>query len=357
MQWFFGRDGKPEGPVSTAELKALIAAGKLPEGTLAWREGMPDWLPLSQVPDLAPPPGSVPPPRPQQAPGVSPAPSRRPVRKRPWPLTVLALLWLLTGVVLGLGGVALGIFVPTIEGGPPPMLIGAGVALVGFAYLLTGLGVWMLKGWGRVLGILLAIPCLAGVPLGTIFAILLIVYLCSAGVKHLFSQQPIEDMDPGQQAELAAVGSSGLGIAVGVLLLVSVGASVLILPIAAIAIPNLQNAIQRGKQKRTMGEIRTVATAIESYAIDNEAYPDVTGDAEELRPFLEPTYILNLPATDGWNNPLVYEIYEDGQGYWIGSLGSDGVSSGPEEGPTSRFTDDIFMANGVFVTYPDGTQM
>ena len=56
-------------------------------------------------------------------------------------------------------------------------------------------------------------------------------------------------------------------------------------------------------------------------------------------------------------NPLVYEIYEDGQGYWIGSLGSDGVSSGPEEGPTSRFTDDIFMANGVFVTYPDGTQM
>ena len=49
--------------------------------------------------------------------------------------------------------------------------------------------------------------------------------------------------------------------------------------------------------------------------------------------------------------------YEDATGYWIGSYGKDGVSSGPEEGPTSNFNDDIFMATGVFVTYPEGTQM
>src|SRR5258706_1489699 len=43
--------------------------------------------------------------------------------------------------------------------------------------------------------------------------------------------------------------------------------------IAAIAIPNLLNAIDRGKQKRTMADMRSVGTAVESYAVDNNVYP------------------------------------------------------------------------------------
>ncbi|MBI3447802.1 MAG: prepilin-type N-terminal cleavage/methylation domain-containing protein, partial [Acidobacteria bacterium] len=43
--------------------------------------------------------------------------------------------------------------------------------------------------------------------------------------------------------------------------------------IAAIAIPNLLNAIDRGKQKRTMSDMRSVGTAVESYAVDNNFYP------------------------------------------------------------------------------------
>ena len=43
--------------------------------------------------------------------------------------------------------------------------------------------------------------------------------------------------------------------------------------LAAIAIPNLLNAVQRGKQKRTMSDMRALATAIESYAVDNNVYP------------------------------------------------------------------------------------
>src|SRR6185369_8263053 len=42
--------------------------------------------------------------------------------------------------------------------------------------------------------------------------------------------------------------------------------------LAAIAIPNLLNAVQRGKQKRTMSDMRTMATAIEAYAVDNNVY-------------------------------------------------------------------------------------
>ena len=46
--------------------------------------------------------------------------------------------------------------------------------------------------------------------------------------------------------------------------------------IAAIAIPNLLNAIDRGKQKRTMADMRSIGTAIESYAVDNNVYPVAT---------------------------------------------------------------------------------
>src|SRR6187200_3441063 len=43
--------------------------------------------------------------------------------------------------------------------------------------------------------------------------------------------------------------------------------------IVAIAIPNLLNAIQRAKQKRTMADMRSIGTAAESYSIDYNAYP------------------------------------------------------------------------------------
>src|SRR5437867_13270949 len=64
--------------------------------------------------------------------------------------------------------------------------------------------------------------------------------------------------------------------------------------IAAIAIPNLLNAIDRGKQKRTMADIRSVGTAVEEYVLDNNFYP-IQGTQGSLNPtisgFLEPVYI------------------------------------------------------------------
>src|SRR5216117_3652005 len=73
--------------------------------------------------------------------------------------------------------------------------------------------------------------------------------------------------------------------------------------IAAIAIPNLLNALQRGKQKRTMGDMRTVAMADEAYSIDNNQYywagPVATSSLEAA---MEPTYVKKLPTLDGWSN-------------------------------------------------------
>src|SRR5213594_4446701 len=74
--------------------------------------------------------------------------------------------------------------------------------------------------------------------------------------------------------------------------------------IAAIAIPNLLNAIDRGKQKRTMADMRSIGTAVESYAVDNNFYPkgmSSTG-AAGVSSYVSPIYIKTVPSLDGWNN-------------------------------------------------------
>lgn len=127
--------------------------------------------------------------------------------------------------------------------------------------------------------------------------------------------------------------------------------------IAAIAIPNLLNAIDRGKQKRTMSDLRSVGTAIESYAVDMNFYP--SGSLAGVEGVLEPVYIKTMPTRDGWNNTLVWT---DGavvnQGYTVGSGGKNGgaltvVGTG---GGTALFNDAIIFSDGQFVQYPEGQQ-
>src|SRR5712691_5527477 len=74
--------------------------------------------------------------------------------------------------------------------------------------------------------------------------------------------------------------------------------------IAAIAIPNLLNAIDRGKQKRTMADMRSIGTAVESYAVDNNFYPKNLSNAPAatISQQVSPIYIKTVPTTDGWNN-------------------------------------------------------
>ncbi|HSJ02237.1 MAG: GYF domain-containing protein [Verrucomicrobium sp.] len=53
MNWFYSENGQQRGPVSEMEFTEMARRGALSPGTLVWREGLPDWQPLSQVrPDL-----------------------------------------------------------------------------------------------------------------------------------------------------------------------------------------------------------------------------------------------------------------------------------------------------------------
>jgi len=123
--------------------------------------------------------------------------------------------------------------------------------------------------------------------------------------------------------------------------------------IAAIAIPNLLNAIDRGKQKRTMADMRSIGTAIESYSVDFSHYPQ--GNLGAVIPVLEPVYIKKCPTTDGWKNALTVDAVAD-TGYTIESFAKGGADDTDISGATANFSDDIVFVDGQFVSWPEGQQ-
>jgi general secretion pathway protein G len=127
--------------------------------------------------------------------------------------------------------------------------------------------------------------------------------------------------------------------------------------IAAIAIPNLLNAIQRGKQKRTMSDLRSIGTAVESYQVDNGYIPK-TGNvivSNGLEIIVEPTFIKQVPLIDAWQTAIFYQQATDQ--YSVISYGKDKlVEAAPPTGATTNFNNDIIFADGGFTRYPEGTQ-
>jgi len=124
--------------------------------------------------------------------------------------------------------------------------------------------------------------------------------------------------------------------------------------VAAIAIPNFVTATQRAKQRRTMADIRSLATAAEAYASDNNEYPQTVDP-------LVPKYIKAIPSTDGWGHAIEYSCVKDETGkctgYEIASPGKDGLrESEPSHGGTANFDCDIVYSNGTFREYPEGVQ-
>ena len=128
--------------------------------------------------------------------------------------------------------------------------------------------------------------------------------------------------------------------------------------IVAIAIPNLLQAIDRSKQKRTMADLRSVGTAVESYAVDQNFYPRVSTlsiVSGNLEPHVLP-YVQRVPVQDGWSQNLRYESDATGSAYTILSYGKDTLRSAASAGKTNDFDCDIIFQGGAFVAWPEGIQ-
>lgn len=98
--------------------------------------------------------------------------------------------------------------------------------------------------------------------------------------------------------------------------------------IAAIAIPNLLDAIERSRQKKSVSEVQSIAQALQSFStdyggypptsvvpagsdpnavLDNTVYADLAGS-----PAFEPDYIQAIPTADGWGVPYQLTVGPDG---------------------------------------------
>jgi type II secretory pathway pseudopilin PulG len=140
--------------------------------------------------------------------------------------------------------------------------------------------------------------------------------------------------------------------------------------------------MSRARQKRTMADLRNIATSIEAYATDHNSYPPAspTHKVADIEKYLTPTYLRRVPVIDGWGNPILYYAWNDdtapasNQGgganegdvrsnhYALVATGKDGVlqlSGVPKDwthAETATIEDDILYRDGKFIRYPMGIQ-
>ena len=140
--------------------------------------------------------------------------------------------------------------------------------------------------------------------------------------------------------------------------------------LSSIAIASVMNAVHRAKQKRAMGDLRTLALSIEAYATDFNRYPAAaagftlpsglvlpTASVSSLVGSLMPTYIKAIPINDGWGTPYAYSSNSAFTDYAFRSFGKDkSPQSSPGYGPTTDYNADIILVDGAFVQFPEGLQ-
>ncbi len=132
--------------------------------------------------------------------------------------------------------------------------------------------------------------------------------------------------------------------------------------VAAIAVPNLLTALQKGKQKATMGDMKTIGGSIEDYMTDHYMAPTGVTNTTGLGTYLSPFYVKVIPQADGWGTPFGYEsggIGDDQDLYSIQSYGRGGGAEVVVIADTNyivsnrdEFNHDIVFSNGSFTYAP-----
>jgi prepilin-type N-terminal cleavage/methylation domain-containing protein len=143
--------------------------------------------------------------------------------------------------------------------------------------------------------------------------------------------------------------------------------------LASVLIPNLLDAMQKAKQKRTLADMRITGTAMFSWLSDQvgaaaagaestinlDDYAEI--DLTSLRSALVPQYIEHIPERDGWRLDYKYwlNVTSAAQSQHVMAIGSGGrdksIVSGEYESGSFEPTDydqDILWADGFFVRWP-----
>ncbi len=123
----------------------------------------------------------------------------------------------------------------------------------------------------------------------------------------------------------------------GVTLIEMMVVLVIIAIVAALIVPNVIGRPDEARVTVARTDLRTIASSLEMYRLDNRAYPVTAQGLEALvnRPTAPPSpanwasggYLSQLPA-DPWGNPYVYRAPGQSGAYDLLSLGADGRPGG-----------------------------
>ena len=154
--------------------------------------------------------------------------------------------------------------------------------------------------------------------------------------------------------------------------------------IAAILIPNLIDALQKAKQKRTVADIRNTGTSIMSYITDAVSASSAgsgqqfkwtvagttsyTGVFALLHPSDSFFYMQSVPQVDGWRNPYTLFINDSNL---LASSGTAGMASAGRDGTglassgsnvsvgpfiSTDYDASIMWADGYFIQWPGNSK-
>lgn len=183
--------------------------------------------------------------------------------KRPGVVTFLAVLDIFAGLLYLGGGTLIAVLAlagQIEEAAPLFVILGGIAAALGTLYLATGLGLWILRPFGRSCQFVLAILWLLSVPIGTIIGAMTMYYLTRPGVALLFSGRPPAALSPEQRASVDRDARGG-GLLVALVVCIGLGTVAVVAILAAIAIPGLMAARVSGNEAIAIGRLRSMSSA------------------------------------------------------------------------------------------------
>ena len=178
-----------------------------------------------------------------------------------------------------------------------------------------------------------------------------------------------QDLDPraGQKK------GTSCGIVAIIVTVVVIGMVFVIGVIAALLIPNFLDALQKARQKRTIGDLRNTGIAVMSYYVDAEELPPVRRIGD-LDTYLVPDYLPSVPRLDAWKNEIRFSCWSteeslggrlpeaatgDCDSFALISAGADGKFEHDggwlyeeEQFDAMDYDRDIVLRNGFMAQYP-----
>jgi prepilin-type N-terminal cleavage/methylation domain-containing protein len=143
--------------------------------------------------------------------------------------------------------------------------------------------------------------------------------------------------------------------------------------IAALLVPNLLDALQKTKQKRTMADARNIGNSMMAWLTDEASaaaagasgsfdLADWTGigDLGQISAQLVPTYIQEIPRLDGWKQDFLFRMeISNPRGDRLFLIASGGRDSSIPAGTYSigafdptDYDQDVIWADGLFLRWP-----